>query len=164
MLPAMSLPTPIGDTLDAIAAPSPPELPPADFLWFQGFRVLPHRKLKESKLKASWGRFVLMKGIWPVFFRHFMVAQSSLKGFSALTVIPTVEQVPCMSMLSLMEVGIPKRGGRNLSISQSSSRVQFFLPESCLSLSHSLALVRAKSKYYSVIMQLLTPIVQALSA
>ena len=99
-----------------------------------------------------------------MFFRHFMVAQSSFKGFSALTVIPTVEQVPCISMLSLMEVGIPKSGGRNLSTSHSSSRVQFFLPDSRLALSHSLALVRAKSKYSSVIMQLLTPIVQALSA
>ena len=53
MLPAMSLPIPTGDILAAIAAPYPPELPPADLLVFQGFSVLPQRKLKESKLKAN---------------------------------------------------------------------------------------------------------------
>lgn len=79
ILPAMSFPIPIGESLAATAAPYPPELPPADFLWFQGLRALPQRKLFESKLKQSCGIFVLMKGICPVCLRFFMVAQSSLK-------------------------------------------------------------------------------------
>ncbi len=52
-LPAISLPIPMGDILHAMAAPSPPELPPADLLGCHGFKVLPQRKLNESKLKAS---------------------------------------------------------------------------------------------------------------
>jgi hypothetical protein len=52
ILPAISFPIPMGDVLAAIEAPSPPELPPADFFAFQGFKVLPQRKLKESKLNA----------------------------------------------------------------------------------------------------------------
>ena len=46
--PNISFPTPIGDIFDAIAEPYPPELPPADFVGFQGLIVLPHRKLKVS--------------------------------------------------------------------------------------------------------------------
>ena len=46
--PNISLPTPIGDIFEAIAEPYPPELPPADFLGFQGLIVLPHRRLNVS--------------------------------------------------------------------------------------------------------------------
>jgi hypothetical protein len=84
----------MGDTLEAMAAPYPPELPPADFLWFQGFNVLPHKKLKESKLKANWGKLVFMKGIRPVRLKVFIVAQSSLSILWALIVAPMVEWVP----------------------------------------------------------------------
>ncbi len=112
ILPAMSFPIPTGDILAAMAAPSPPELPPGDFLGFQGFRALPQRKLLQSKLKASWGKLVLMKGMRPVNFMHLMVAQSSLTNLSARIVTPRVDLVFSMSMFSLMEVGIPKRGGK----------------------------------------------------
>lgn len=46
--PNISFPIPIGDIFDATAEPYPPELPPADFLGFQGLIVLPHRKLNVS--------------------------------------------------------------------------------------------------------------------
>lgn len=53
MLPPISFPIPIGETPDANAAPYPPELPPTDFFLFHGFKQRPHKKLLESKLKAS---------------------------------------------------------------------------------------------------------------
>lgn len=58
-----------------------------------------------------------MKGINPVYFMHFIVAQSYLAYLSALTVAPRVDRVPSMSMLSLIEVGIPNSGGKYFSIS-----------------------------------------------
>ncbi len=44
-LPPISFPTPIGDDLVETPTLYPPELPPGDFLVFQGFSVLPQRKL-----------------------------------------------------------------------------------------------------------------------
>jgi hypothetical protein len=111
-----------------MAAPSPPELPPLDLVLLQGFNVLPHRKLKESKLNANWGRFVFTKGIAPVPLRHFIVPQSSLSTLFALAVSPTVEVSPLIYIFSFTETGIPKRGGRNFSASHSSFRVQLFFP------------------------------------
>lgn len=94
MLPPMSFPMPIGETPEARAAAYPPELPPTDFLLFQGLRHLPQRKLLESKLKASCGRLVWMKGISPLFFTHLIKHESSLQSRLALALNPTVEAIP----------------------------------------------------------------------
>lgn len=94
MLPPMSFPMPIGETPEARAAPYPPELPPTDFLLFQGLRHLPHRKLLESKLKASCGRLVWTKGMSPLFFKHLITYESSLQSRLALALSPMVDAFP----------------------------------------------------------------------
>lgn len=127
-LPPISLPIPIKESLAASAAPSPPELPPTDFLLFHGLRVRPQRKLLESKFRAICGRFVLTKGIIPA---ALIACDKRLSYFLislALTVNPIVEVVPWSSILSLIEMGTPKRGGRYLSKFHSSSKVQFLFP------------------------------------
>lgn len=145
-LPPMSLPTPMGEMRAATAPPSPPELPPTDFFWFQGLRALPQRKLLVSKHMASWGRLVFTKGIMPA----FLMALARMSSCSTMRLArqesPTVEVVPASSMLSLREMGTPNSGGRNFSISHSSSRVQLFLPLFLRILSHSSALASAYSK------------------
>ena len=75
-LPPISFPTPIGDDLVETATPYPPELPPGDFLTFQGFSVLPQRKLLVSKLIAICNIFVLMNGIIPLFLMQVTIPQS----------------------------------------------------------------------------------------
>ena len=127
-LPPTSLPTPIKDNLAAIAAASPPELPPTDFLLFHGLRHRPHSKLCESKFIANCGKFVLINGIIP----ETLITLAKLLSYFiielARTVTPTVEAVPSNSILSLREIGTPYKGGKYLSIFHSSSKVQFFFP------------------------------------
>jgi hypothetical protein len=103
----MSLPTPSRDILAAIAAASPPELPPTDLLFFQGFKHLPQTKLFESKFIANCGRLVLTKGIIPPLLIALDKKPSYLIILVALTVTPTVDVVPSSSMLSFSEIGTP---------------------------------------------------------
>jgi hypothetical protein len=69
-----------------------------------------------------------MNGISPVCLKHLIVPQSYLRKVSARMVSPIVDLVPSISMLSFIDVGIPKRGGKNLFISHSSFSVQLSLP------------------------------------
>lgn len=116
ILPPISLPRPIGDVLAAIDAAYPPELPPTDLLTFHGFKHLPQRKLFESKLNATWGKLVLIKGIIPLFLKQLIITLSFLMMLLALTIRPTVDVVPSIYTLSLIEIGIPNRGGKWLLI------------------------------------------------
>jgi len=72
--------------------------------------------------------------------------QSSLSILLALIVSPTVDEVPSISMLSLIEMGIPKSGGKNISKFYSSPIIQFFFPVLRLISSHSAARLMAYSK------------------
>ncbi len=110
--PNISFPKPRGEILAPTIAPSPPELPPADLSLFQGFKQRPHKKLKESKFSVICGMFVFTNGIIPLFLAHSIIPQSSSIILLALAVNPIVERVPLRSMLSLIETGIPKSGGR----------------------------------------------------
>ena len=94
-------------------------------------------------MKASCGRLLFIKGIIPEYLKHLTVAQSYLMNLYALIVAPIVERVPYISMLSLTEIGMPKRGGKNLSMFHSSSKVQFRFFDVNLSWSHSFAFLSA---------------------
>src|SRR5215467_2085612 len=59
MLPPKSVPKPRGDPPEAISAASPPELPPAEWERFQGFRVKPKIRLVVSGDALISGQFVL---------------------------------------------------------------------------------------------------------
>jgi hypothetical protein len=53
-----------------------------------------------------------MKGIIPLFLMQIIKGLSYSKILLALMVNPTVDRVPFISILSFIEIGIPKRGGR----------------------------------------------------
>lgn len=161
ILPPMSFPTPTGAIPAPKHAPYPPELPPTDFLWFQGLSDLPQRKLFESKLKASWGRLVFTKGIIPWFFMQMICGESIFEMLFALQLRPIVAEVDSISILSLIEIGTPNKGGKCFSGFHSSPIVRLSFADLERSWSHCLAFCRANSKLSSVMMHKSFPTVVA---
>ncbi len=109
---------------------------------------------------ASWGTLLLVKGIMPPYFSALIMTPSFYLMSNALLVMPTLEERPFMSKVSLMEVGIPKSGWRkSLIFYYGSWKVQFLLPVDFLILSHSSARAMAQAKLTSVMRFNLSPMV-----
>ena len=109
---------------------------------------------------ANWGTLLLVKGIKPPYLSALITTPSFYLISNALFVIPTLEDSPFMSKVSLMEVGIPKSGWRkSLIFYYESWKVQFLLPVCFLIWSHYSARATASAKLTSVMRFNLSPIV-----
>ena len=63
--PPISDPIPKGEQPEEISEPSPPEEPPQALYRSHGFRARPYIWLVLSKVIATWGILLLIKGIAP---------------------------------------------------------------------------------------------------
>ena len=112
ILPPISVPIPSGTHLAATRPASPPLLPPHDLSWLYGFCALPQILLSEWIERAACGRLPLTRGIAPPYKSLIRIALSS---WTLLFLIaqPTVTNIPCISMSSLTEIGIPWKNGND---------------------------------------------------
>ncbi len=76
---------------------------------------------------------LLVKGINPPYLSALTITPSFCFMSKALLVIPTIEERPFMSNVSLIDVGIPNKGCRKSFIFYDESwKVQFLLPDDFL--------------------------------
>jgi hypothetical protein len=61
---------------------------------------------------ANWGMLLFTNGIIPAFLRHFIITPSYYCNLSPLCVIPIEEESPFILNVSLIEIGIPNKGGK----------------------------------------------------
>jgi hypothetical protein len=109
-LPPESVPSPQGDMPAAIAAASPPLLPPGDRWVSYGFSVRPWSSFSVVPPDPPGGQFVLPRRIAPaVRIRATMVASRSGR-LSASSDMPSVVGIAAVSMTSFAVKGTPCRG------------------------------------------------------
>lgn len=92
--PPMSVPRPIGETLAAIAADSPPDEPPTIFVTSHGLSTRPYSLLPDSKDMRNYGTLVLMKGMAPDSRIRAICSPSSLVNVFECLYTPSVDGKP----------------------------------------------------------------------